>query len=247
MGSSSVVVTGGTSGLGLAIALGLTTPGADVVLNFARDAEVARDAARRVEAAGGIVHLCQADLSELEGVRSLSAFVRTRVDHVDQLVHAAGAGRPGALVDLPGEELDRAVRLNGLSVAHVIRELAPLLRAGSSVFFLTSAGSTRAIPAYGSLGASKALAEHLVRHLARELAPRGVRVNCVSPGPVDTKARREMFPDSWEERLANQADANPSGRGITMEDVAGVVALMARPEFAMVQGQVLTIDGGLTL
>jgi enoyl-[acyl-carrier protein] reductase III len=244
---ASVVVTGGTSGLGLAIALRLASPGADVVLSYARDDRAAADAASLVEAAGARPHLCRADLSELAGVRALADHVRARLDHVDQLVHAAGAGRPGALVDLPGEELDRAVRLNGVSVAHVVRELAPLLREGSSVFYLTSAGSTRAIPEYGSLGASKALAEHLVRHLARELAPRGVRVNCVSPGPVDTKARREMFPDTWESRLADQAQANPSGRGITFEDVAGVVALMSRPEFAMVQGQVLTIDGGLTL
>ncbi|WP_169988478.1 SDR family oxidoreductase [Microbispora sp. H10836] len=243
----SVVVTGGTSGIGLAIATRLAGPGRTVVLNYARDDAAASKARARVETTGAEVHVVKANLAELDGIRAFVREVRSRVTSIDQLVHSAAAGRPGPLQKQSGEDLDWSVRLNGTSIAHLIRELDDLLTAGTSVFYITSAGAVRAIPEYGMLGAPKALAEHLVRYLARELAPRGVRVNCVSPGPLDTKARREMFPDSWNERLVAQTQANPSGRGVTMDDVAGVVEAMARPEFAMVQGQVLTIDGGLTL
>lgn len=243
----SVVVTGGTSGIGLAIATRLAGPGRTVVLNYARDDTAAVAARSSVETTGADVHILKADLGGLDGIRAFAREVRSRVTSIGQLVHAAAAGRPGPLQQQAGEDLDWSVRLNGTSIAHVVRELDDLLVEGSSVFYITSAGASRAIPGYGMLGAPKALAEQLVRYLARELAPRGVRVNCVSPGPIDTKARREMFPDSWEERLVAQTRANPSGRGVTMDDVAGVVEAMARPEFAMVQGQVLTIDGGLTL
>ncbi|MCR1783670.1 SDR family oxidoreductase [Nocardioides carbamazepini] len=243
----AVVVTGGTSGLGLAVARRLATPGGEVFLTYSRDSSAAADARTQLGSTGATVHLVRADLAERGGARAVADAVRARVDAVSHLVHAAAAGAPGALLEHDGADLDRAVRLNGTSVAHVVRELSSLLLPGASVVFVTSAGARCALDGYGLLGAPKALAEHLVRHLARELAPRGVRVNCVSPGPIDTKARREMFPDTWESRLADQVAATPAARGVTAEEVAGVIAALAGPDFAMVQGQVLTVDGGLTL
>lgn len=190
----AVVVTGGTSGLGLAIARRLASPGAPVFLTYARNTDAAEQACDELAATGAQVHLVRANLGEPDGARAVADVVRRNADHLTHLVHAAAAGSPGPLLEQEGRALDRAVRLNGSSVAHVVRELAPLLRPGASVVFVTSAGAVRALEGYGLLGAPKALAEHLIRHLARELASRGVRVNCVSPGPIDTKARREMFP-----------------------------------------------------
>jgi NAD(P)-dependent dehydrogenase (short-subunit alcohol dehydrogenase family) len=118
---------------------------------------------------------------------------------------------------------------------------------GSTVFYLTSRGARFVIPGYGSLGAAKALGEHVVRHLARECAPRGVRVISVSPGAVDTAAFHSMFPETWEERLAAAAAANPMGRGVSVEDCAALVEMLASPELEMVQGQTITTDGGASL
>jgi NAD(P)-dependent dehydrogenase (short-subunit alcohol dehydrogenase family) len=243
---AAVCVTGGTSGIGRAIAERLA-PSADVFLNYHSDDAAAAQAAAAIEAAGGRPFLVRADVGSLDGIRALGEEVSARTGRLCQLIHAAGAGMPGSLLELDGEALDRAVFLNGTSLAHLVRELAPLLCVGSSVFYVTSAGARRALPGYGSLGAPKALAEHLVRYLAIELAGRGVRVNSISPGPLDTAARRAMFPETYAERLQAQDEANPSGRGVVFGDVAGVVELMSRPEFGMVQGQVITIDGGLTL
>jgi NAD(P)-dependent dehydrogenase (short-subunit alcohol dehydrogenase family) len=243
----SICVTGGSSGIGRAIAERFAAPGVDVFLNYHADEEAAAEAAGAVAARGGTAHLIRADVGELDGIRAIAAAVGERVGRLDQLVHAAGMAIRGRLVDFDAETLDRAVAVNGTSFAHLVRETLPLLGEGSSVFFVTSAGSTRALPGYGGLGAPKALAEHLARYLATELAPRGIRVNCISPGPLDTAARRQMFPDTWEERLEQQVAATPAGRGLTFEDVAAVVELMSHEDFRMTFGQTVTIDGGLTL
>ena len=243
----AICVTGGSSGIGRAIAERFAGPGVDVFVNYHADDEAAAAARRAIEARGARAHLIKADVGTVDGVRALAAAVGERTDRLDQLVHAAGFAISGRLIEMDAETLERAVSTNGTSFAHLVREALPLLGSGSSVFFVTSAGSTRAIANYGALGAPKALAEHLARYLATELASRGIRVNCISPGPLDTTARRAMFPDSWEERLVAQTEANPSGRGVNFDDVAGVVELMSHPDFKMTVGQVVTIDGGLTL
>jgi enoyl-[acyl-carrier protein] reductase III len=243
----SICVTGGSSGIGRAIAERFAAPGVDVFLNYHSDDEAANEAAEAVAVKGGVPHLIKADVGEVDGIREVVAAVSAQTDRLDQLVHAAGLAVSGRLIDLDAETLDRAVAVNGTSFGHLVREALPLLGAGSSVFFITSAGSTRALANYGALGAPKALAEHLARYLATELAPLGIRVNSISPGPLDTTARRRMFPDTWKERLEAQVEASPSGRALTFDDVAGVVELMAHEDFRMAIGQVVTIDGGLTL
>ena len=243
----SICITGGSSGVGRAVAERFAAPGVDVFVNYHSDDEAAAEAGAAIEAAGGTAHLVKADIGSLEGVQQLVAAVSAEVDRLDQLVHAAAMAVPGELIEINGDALDAAVRTNGTSLAHLVREALPLLGDGSSVLFVTSAGSSKALPGYGGLGAPKALAEHLARYLAREVAPRGARVNCISPGPLDTTARRRMFPDTWEERLEMQRENTPAGRTLRIEEVAEVVELLSRPAFAMMQGQVITLDGGLTL
>jgi enoyl-[acyl-carrier protein] reductase III len=243
----AVCVTGGSSGIGRAIAERLARPGTDVFLNYHSDDDAAVEAAAAIEARGAVPHLVKSDIGTLDGVRVLAATMAERAERLDQLIHAAAMAVTGRLLELDAETLDAAVATNGTSLVHLVRESLPLLGPGSSVFFVTSSGSRRAIAEYGALGAPKALAEHTVRYLATEVASRGIRVNSISPGPLDTAARRSMFPDTWEERLNTQNEANPSGRSLRFEDVADVVELMSQPGFAMVQGQVVSIDGGLSL
>lgn len=243
----AICVTGGSSGLGRGIAERFARTGTDVFINYHANDAAADEAAAAVEAAGGSAHLVKADVGTPEGVRELIGAVGERVERLDQLVHCAAKALTGPLLEASPEELEEAVAVNGLALVNLAREALPLLGEGSTVFYVSSRGARFVIPNYGALGTAKALGEHIVRYLAREMAPRGVRVLTVAPGAVDTAAFRAMFPDTWEERLEAAAKANPMGRGVTVEDAAALVEMLANPELTMVQGQTVTTDGGASL
>lgn len=243
----AIVVTGGSSGIGRAIAEHFAAPGVDVVVNYANDQAAADETAAAIEAKGGKPLVVRADMGTLDGIRTLAEAVRSEVGKVDQLVHSAASTASGPLLGLDPEAYEQSIRVNGTALVHLCRELGDLLDRGSTVFYVTSRGARYVIPGYGSLGTAKALAEHVVRYLAVELAPRGIRVNSISPGAVDTKAFRNMFPDTYEQRLAAAAAANPSGRGLRIEECGALVELLASPACEMVTGQTVTIDGGASL
>lgn len=243
----AICVTGGSSGLGRAIAERFARTGTDVFINYHANDAAAEEAVAAVEAAGGIPHLVKADVGTPEGVELLMGTVREKVDQLDQLVHSAAKAVTGPLLEIDPAELEKAIEVNGLALVNLVREALPVMGEGSTVFYISSRGARFVIPKYGALGTAKALGEHVVRYLAREVAPRGVRVLTVAPGSVDTAAYRAMFPDTYEERLAQAAEANPMGRGVTVEDCAALVEMLADPELTMVQGQTITADGGYSL
>jgi NAD(P)-dependent dehydrogenase (short-subunit alcohol dehydrogenase family) len=243
----AICITGGSSGIGRAIAERFATEGNDVFVNFHANDGAAAETRSAIESRGARCHLIKSDVGSPEGVRTLIERVAGRVERLDQLVHAAAYAVPGSLLTVGWQELNASVAVNGLALVSLVREALPLLESGSTVFYVTSRGAQAAIRDYGPLGVGKALGEHVVRHLAVEVAGRGVRVNSISPGALDTAAFRSMFPESWEKVLAGAARANPSGRALEFDDVAGMVEMLARPEFSMVQGQTITVDGGLSL
>ena len=243
----AICVTGGSSGLGRAIAERFAPGGAEVFINYHADDAAAEEAAAAVEAAGGVPHLVKADVGTDAGCAAVIDAVKAKVDRLDQLVHGAARAQTGSLLEISSDDLRESIAVNGIALVDLVRAAMPIMGEGSTVFYLTSRGARFVIPNYGSLGAAKALGEHIVRYLARECAPHGVRVMSVSPGSVDTAAYRSMFPDTYEERLAASAAANPMGRGVTVEDCAALVEMLAGPELTMVQGQTITVDGGASL
>ena len=243
----AICVTGGSSGLGRAIAERFARDGNDVFVNYHANDAAAAAAEAAIAAAGGTPHLIKADVGTVEGVREVMDVVRSHVDRLDQLVHCAAKAVNGPLLEIDPEELRESVILNGLSLVDLVREAGPLLGAGSVVFYLSSRGGRFVIHEYGALGTAKALGEHVVRYLAKELGPRGIRVITVAPGAVDTAALRSMFPDTYQERLAASAQANPLGRGVEMEDAAALVEALCSPSLEMVNGQTITVDGGHSL
>jgi enoyl-[acyl-carrier protein] reductase III len=243
----AICITGGSSGLGRGIAERFARSGTDVFINYHANDAAAEEAAAAVEAAGGRPHLVKADVVTAAGCADVVAAVREKVDRLDQLVHGAAKAQTGSLLEMGSADFRESIAVNGIALVDLVREALPIMGRGSTVFYLTSRGARFVIPNYGSLGTAKALGEHIVRYLARECAPHGVRVMSVSPGAVDTAAFRSMFPDTWEERLAAAAAANPMGRGVTVEDCAALVEMLADPELEMVQGQTITVDGGASL
>lgn len=243
----AILITGGSTGIGRGIGLRFAARGDDVFINYANNEEAAQEAGELVEEAGGTAHLVKANVGTIDGVRELIARVREETDHLDQIVHCAATPVSGGLLEVAAEDVERTIAVNGTALVHVVREALPLLRRGSTVFYITSRGGRIVVPNYGAMGIPKALGDCIIRYLAVELAPLGIRANSVSPGALDTPALRAVFPDTYKDRLRVGAEANPSGRGLEFDDVAGVVELMSRPEFSMVQGQFVAVDGGNSL
>lgn len=243
----AILVTGGSSGIGRAIAERFAPGGTDVFINYHADDAAAEEARAAVEAAGGAPHLIKADVGTAAGCAEVIDAVKAEVAHLDQLVHGAARAQTGSLLEMSSDDLRESIAVNAIALVDLVREALPIIGEGSAVFYLTSRGARFVIPDYGSLGTAKALGEHIVRYLARECAPRGVRVMSVSPGAVDTTAFRSMFPDTYAERLEAAAAANPMGRGVTVEDCAALVEMLSNPQLEMVQGQTITADGGSSL
>lgn len=240
----SILVTGGTKGIGLEIACRFARPDTDVFLNYASDSAAATRAAQRIESRGARVHLIQQDVGTPEGAQMVLRAVAEKVERLDQLVHCAVRvlAEPSLEVDL--HEFTRALNVNGTALLYLVQNALPLLRRGSTVFFLTSRGGRMAIKNYAAVGAAKALAEALARYLVLELGPRGIRINCVAPSGVDTEALRSVYGDKTDDILRNNAAETPNGRAVVHDDYTALVEFLASPAAEMIQGQVVFVNGG---
>jgi enoyl-[acyl-carrier protein] reductase III len=240
----AVLITGGTKGIGLAIAKRFAKPGVDIFIAYRNDETSAAAASAEIAALGARPHAIKADVSNPAGARALLAKVAAIVDRLDLVVHGAVKVLVGPILDADPDAFAEAITLNGTSLVFLVQAARPLLKRGSSIVFLSSRGSRQIVPAYAAIGAGKALAEALTRYLAPELAPLGVRINCVAPGTLDTEAVRNLFGEETDAFLASEAAGNPSGRNITHDDYTGLVAFLASPEASMIQGQVIFVNGG---
>ncbi len=243
----TVLVTGGSSGIGRAVAERWATLGHDIVINYHANDAAAHEAVNAVAAAGGRAQLVRADVGTVEGVNAIVEGVRAVTDTLDLYVHCAALAVTGGALTIDPARLARAVAVNGTALVPLTQGLLSLLGPGSSVVYVSSRGSRTYVPAYVALGPTKALGEALIRYLAVELAPRGIRANTVSAGALDTPAFRTMFGDQAQQRLDTAAKANPSGRGLELSDVVAAIEWVTSPAAAMVQGQTLMVDGGISL
>ena len=242
----SILITGGSKGIGRAIALRFAKPGNSVFVNYHSDDGAAESTAEEIRARGAEAFLIKGDVGTPEGARQVVAEVAERTDRLDQLVHGAVDAYAAPALEADLDKFTRAAHLNGLALLYLVQPALPLLTSGSTVFFLSSRGSHTVVPLYVGIGPAKAFAESLIRYQAVELAPRGIRANVVSAGALATDALRALIPDI-DDRMEALAAANPSGRNVDFDDVSAAVEFLASPEAAMIQGRVLMIDGGSTL
>ena len=240
----SILVTGGTKGIGLAIARRFAKPGVDVFLNFRTDLASADRGKAEIEALGATCHLIRGDVGTPEGARVVVEAVAEQTERLDQLVHCAVRVIPEPLLEIDPVALTLAINLNGTALVYLVQAARPLFRPGSTVFFLSSQGSRTPLPNYAAVGAGKSLAESLVRYLAMELAPLGVRANCVAPSAVNTEALHQVFGEHTDEIMKRLAATNPSGRNVTDDDYCSLVEYLASSSAAMIQGQVVFVTGG---
>lgn len=240
-----VLVTGGARGIGRAIALRFADEGARVFINFFVNREAAEKTARDVELRGGSAHLLQADLKEPVAIRQMFEEIQQVAGRLDVFVSNAASGVLRDALDLTAKQWDWVLMTNARPLLLVTQEAAQLMAPGGRIIAISSLGSRRVIPRYAAVGVSKAALEALIRYLAVELAPRGIAVNAVSAGAVETDVWR-AFPEG-DRALAEIRARTPTGTLVSAEAVAEIVFFLASSTAQAIQGQVIVVDGGYSL
>jgi enoyl-[acyl-carrier protein] reductase III len=237
----SVLVTGGTRGIGKTIALRLASEGAArVALGYMRNDAAAEAAAEEVRRAGAEPLLVRGNVASDKVIAELASHGPYAV-----VVHNAATGVIKPALETEDRHWDWTLNANARALLSLARACAPDMESGSSIVAISSLGAQRVLENYVLVGTSKAALESVVRYLAVELAPRGIRVNAVSAGVVETEAL-DHFPNR-EEMLHSGKTRTPAGRLVEPDDLAGAVAFLCSPDAKMVCGQTLIVDGGYSL
>ena len=239
------LISGAARGIGRAIALKLATAGCDVAANYYNSADEAESLCAEIRALGRRAVAIPGSVGIPDSVDEIFAEFGKHFDSVDILVSNAASGVLKPTVEMTLKHWRWCMETNALALNLLTQRALPLMSSGARVIAMSSLGAQRAMPGYGFVGASKAALEALARSLAQELGPRGIRVNVVSAGVVDTDALA-YFPNR-EALLANFAQRTPAGPVLTPQDVANAVYLLCLPEAAMINGHTLTVDGGFAI
>jgi NAD(P)-dependent dehydrogenase (short-subunit alcohol dehydrogenase family) len=244
----TALVTGGSRGIGRAIALGLAEDGADVAVNYRRDADAAAETVAAIEKLGRRARAYQASVDDRAADEAMAAAVLDELGPVDILVNNAGiASRGHTVVDTDFAELERVVATHAFSAFHLCQLLLPAMRErprGDIV--MISSIATRHWQATGApYNMGKAALESLAFTLAKEERRHGIRVNVVAPGLVETEMGRRLVKGaSGVEDIRTLDTASPYGRVCQPEDVAGVVRYLVSDGAGYVNGQRIYVDGG---
>jgi 3-oxoacyl-[acyl-carrier protein] reductase len=236
------IVTGASRGIGAAVAERLARDGFAVVVNYARDAAPAEALVRKIEGAGGRALTAKADVTDPQAVRRMFEAVEAAFGGVDVLVNNAGFMALSSIADTDDETFDRHVNTNLKGTFNTLREAATRLRKGGRIINTSSSQVGMLYPTYGVYAATKAAVEAMTSVLAKELRGREITVNTVAPGPIATELFLKGKPQEVIDRFAKLPPLERLG---TPEDVAGVVAFLAGPDSAWINGQRLRANGGV--
>ena len=238
------LVTGGSRGIGKAIALELARSGADIAFNYMRNHAAASETHREIVDLGVRCLHVKAHLADSSKIKELFNRIERDFGRLDILVNNAASGVQRMASELEEKHWDWTMNINAKAPWICAIEASRLMTQGGSIVNITSQGSQRVLPYYFSVGTSKAALEAVTRYLAVELAPMGISVNAVSGGYVDTGAL-DSFPNRDEMIAAGKQALG--GRTLSPDDIARVVAFLCTDEAEMIRGQVIVVDGGASL
>jgi enoyl-[acyl-carrier protein] reductase III len=240
------LVTGSSRGIGKACAIRLAEAGADVAVNYVTSQAPAMEVAEQIAALGRRVVVVKADVAEEDDVRSMVEHVGEALGGLDIVVSSAATGGFRPLLAASTRNFEAAMRTNVMALIYLVQAALPLLERGphrGKIVAISSHGSQMALPMYGLIGGSKAALESIVRHLTLEVGDRGVNVNAVKAGLVDTDSTRRIpYADKMFE--AQVEHTMVGNRQLTADDVANAVLFLCSPLGDMIQGETLTVDGG---
>jgi enoyl-[acyl-carrier protein] reductase III len=246
------LVTGASRGIGRTTAELLAREGASVVVNYRRNRQAAEEVVASIAQAGGTAFAVEADLASGEAIAALFEEVRRRFGALDVLVANAAATAFRPLLESKDYNLERTYAITVTGFFRCVNEATRLMEGREgSIVAVSGIDTMRYVAGHGLLGSAKTALESLVRYFAVELAPRGIRVNGVNPGFIDTDSARLYAAyggGSWEQRIAAEwIPQVPAGRIGTTREVAELIAFLCSPAASYVYGQTIIVDGGYSL
>lgn len=241
-GNRTAIVTGASKGIGAAIALRLAQDGLSIVVNYANDEVGAGRVIDIINRGGGQAIAVQGDISQTPCMPRLFDVAEHEFGSVDVLINNAGVMHLGTIETTSDADFEAQCAINLGGAFRGMREAANRMRKGGAIISLSSSVVGLFQPTYGVYAATKAAVEAMTHVLAKELGPKGITVNAVAPGPVET----DLFKVGKSEvMIDNIKKMNPFGRLGTPEDIAGAVSLLAGPDGRWVSGQTLRANGGV--
>ena len=240
------LITGASRGIGKALALRLAARGTTPVVNYKQNEQLAREVVAEAEQLGSSGLAIRADLENLDEIEAMFDQVQERFGRLDFFVSNASASNFHHFMDLKPHHLERTYNLNVRAFVVGTQRAVKLMPNGGRVVVLSSYGSIRSFPTYANLGSAKAALETWARYMAVELAPRGVNVNAVNGGIIETDSSSYFYATGRVPSLETVLPKIPKRRMGTAAEVADSVLFLLSPEAEYVTGTTLVVDGGLT-
>lgn len=245
LSGKTALITGGTSGIGLATAQLFQQEGARVAVTGRSPAGIAQ--ARATLGEDALVISC--DMSDLAAIDTLMEQVKERLGRIDVLFLNAGIGKAGALAQVSEAIFDEQISINVKGTFFSLQKALPLINVGASVIVTTSIGNRFGAPNFGVYAASKAALRSLVQTAALELIGKGIRVNAISPGPIDTPmfGRGGLPEDLLQQKKMMIREKSPSKRFGTSAEVAKLALFLASEDSSYIVGAEIVVDGGMSI
>jgi len=245
LSGKTALVTGASRGIGRASALALAEAGAQVLVHYGSGAKEAAAVVAEISEAGGRADAVAADLSAPDGAHKLARQVRAVVgDRLDILVANAGISKAATIEETTVEDFDQLFAVNVRAPFFLVQQLLPILRSGGSVILLSSLAAHAAVGTLSAYAATKGAIDTLVKHFAASLGPRGIRVNAVAPGVVDTDMSSFVKTDAGRKSAVTMQALQRVARP---EDIGPVIAFLASDEARWITGDTVRVDGGSKL
>lgn len=239
------LVTGGTKGIGRAVALRLARAGCDVAVNYFRSRDAADKTVAELQELGSNAIAIRSNVGKHELLHRIFDEIRDKYGKLDILVSNAALGLYTDAMKIDDKAWDLSMHTNAQAFLLCVQHAREMMPDGSRIVSLSSLGSHRYINGYAAIGVSKAAIETLTKYLAYELAPHKINVNCVSGGFIDTDALK-IFP-SYDEMFKEVVRRTPFGRVGTPDELAGVVFFLCTDDARWITGQTIIVDGGYSL